>query len=46
MLVALAIGVFCRKFEIPLPAPNAFLGVLLIFCIYLGYRLMDLFLKA
>ncbi len=45
VIISLAIGGLCRKFDIPLPAPNAFLGVLLIFCIYLGYKLVDLLIK-
>lgn len=41
ILLALMIGVVCRLFEIPLPAPPTLLGVGLIFAITIGYIAAD-----
>ena len=37
LAIAFAIGAMCGKFEIPLPAPPHWFGVLLIVTIWLGY---------
>ncbi|RFC46552.1 MAG: hypothetical protein DVB23_001577 [Verrucomicrobia bacterium] len=39
VVIALAIGAICGRFGIPLPAPPHWFGVVLIFCIWLGYVL-------
>ena len=39
LVIALAIGYFCGRYEIPLPAPPHWFGVALIACIWLGYVL-------
>lgn len=41
ILLALMIGVVCRLFEIPLPAPPTLLGVGLILAITIGYIAAD-----
>jgi XapX domain-containing protein len=45
MLVAFGIGVACRYFGVPVPAPPALFGVVLIACITGGYVLADRLLK-
>lgn len=39
ILLAIAIGFACGKTNIPLPAPNHWIGVALIAAIFLGYYL-------
>ena len=39
--IAFFIGAACRYFDLPLPVPNALLGVVLIVTIYLGYVVVD-----
>ena len=41
LLLGLAIGVVCRLAEIPLPAPPALVGALLVLAMTVGYILMD-----
>ena len=45
MLVAFAIGVACRYFSVPVPAPPTLFGVVLIACITAGYLVADRLLK-
>ena len=40
-LIALAIGVFCRWFDVPVPAPPRITGALLILAATVGYVLTD-----
>jgi XapX domain-containing protein len=41
VVLALLIGVACRWFEIPVPAPPRLFGALLILAVTLGYVLTD-----
>jgi XapX domain-containing protein len=41
LLLAFAIGVTCRCFEIPVPAPPKLLGALLVLAITAGYLAAD-----
>ena len=43
LLLGLAIGVLCRLAEIPLPAPPALVGALLVLAMTAGYVLTDRF---
>ncbi len=43
LLLAVAIGVACRLASIPLPAPPALIGALLVLAMTLGYVITDLF---
>lgn len=43
LLLALGIGVACRLVEIPLPAPPALIGALLVLAMTLGYVVTDRF---
>jgi XapX domain-containing protein len=45
-LLAFAIGVFCRYFQIPAPAPPAVPGALLVAAMTLGYVLGDKVMPA
>ena len=45
-LLAFGIGVFCRYFQIPAPAPPAVPGALLVAAMTLGYVLGDKVLPA
>lgn len=45
LLLALAIGVVCRLAEIPLPAPPALIGALLVLAMTLGYVTTDRFAR-
>lgn len=40
-VLAFAIGVLCRLTGVPLPAPVAFLGGLLVMAMTIGYALVD-----
>lgn len=42
-LLALGIGIICRLAGIPLPAPPALIGALLVLAMTLGYVLVDRF---
>ncbi len=44
ILIAFLIGAGCRLFGIPVPAPPAILGVVLIFAITIGYIAADNYL--
>jgi len=39
VILAFAIGAICGKFQIPLPAPTHWMGLVLVFAIWLGYSL-------
>jgi XapX domain-containing protein len=39
VILAFSIGALCARFQIPLPAPPHWIGVLLIAAIWLGYSL-------
>lgn len=39
--IAFLIGAACRYFDLPLPVPNALLGIVLIVTIYIGYVVVD-----
>lgn len=45
LLLAPAIGVVCRLAEIPLPAPPALIGALLVLAMTLGYVVTDRFAR-
>lgn len=44
LTLAFAIGVACRYFDLPLPAPPTLTGAALVFCTTLGFVLTNLFL--
>jgi XapX domain-containing protein len=44
-LLGFAIGVACRRFDVPLPAPSRLLGALLVVAMTLGFVLTDLVLS-
>ncbi|GAB3097900.1 DUF1427 family protein [Lysobacter terrae] len=44
LLLALLIGVGCRAFGVPSPAPPALIGALLVLSMTIGYQLADRFL--
>lgn len=46
LMLCFAIGVGCRLTGIPLPAPQALVGALLVMAMTLGYFGMDRFLLA
>ena len=39
ILLAFAVGALCGKFQIPLPAPPHWIGILLIVSTWVGYSL-------
>ena len=41
LLLALLIGLACRAFGVPLPAPMALIGALLVLAMTVGYQLTD-----
>ncbi len=41
LLLALGVGVLCRLFELPLPAPLALTGAVLVLAMSAGYDLVD-----
>ena len=43
LILGLAIGVACRLIEIPLPAPPALVGALLVLAMTVGYLVTDRF---
>jgi XapX domain-containing protein len=43
LLLAFVIGIACRLLDIPLPAPPALVGALLVLSMTVGYILMDRF---
>jgi len=43
LILAFAIGVICRLFGIPVPAPPAIVGALLVLAMTSGYILVDRF---
>ena len=45
MLLAFGIGVACRYFNVPVPAPPTLFGVALIACITAGYLVAERLLK-
>jgi XapX domain-containing protein len=45
MLIAFGIGVACRYFSVPVPAPPTLFGVVLIACITAGYLFADRLFK-
>lgn len=44
-LLALLIGIVCRLLDVPLPAPEALIGSLIVLSITLGYLLTDSWLQ-
>lgn len=42
LVLAFAIGVACRYFDLPLPAPPTLTGAFLVFCTTLGFVLTGL----
>jgi XapX domain-containing protein len=46
LLLALGIGVMCRWFDLPLPAPPRIVGALLVVAMTLGFIATDWLLRA
>lgn len=46
LLLGLAIGFACRRWDLPLPAPPTVPGALLVLLMTLGFLLTDVLLKA
>ncbi len=46
ILLAMVIGAFCRLFGVPLPAPTALVGALLVVSMTSGYQLAGRLLTA
>ena len=46
ILIALLVGVACRYFKLPVPAPPTIYGVLLILAITVGYLVTDMIMPA
>lgn len=44
ILIAFSIGAACRYFDLPVPAPPAIMGVVLILAISVGYIVTDNFM--
>lgn len=46
LTLGLSIGLGCRWFDLPLPAPPRLVGALLVVAMTLGFILMDLVMKG
>ncbi len=46
LALGIMVGIIFRAFKLPVPAPNVFPGITGIFGLYLGWKLLELFLKG